>query len=97
MQIVFSYVKTLKSLICNYDSYSKNLDFIKDENWLSKHDIYSVYLDTFYGHTATSNLNISEDDNLRNFRNLGAKYKLDFSFNRKKILKSFEKDIYIFI
>ena len=97
IRIAFSYNKPLKSLICNYNSYSKNLDLIKDEDCHCKQDRYSSYLDPFYGHIVTGNLNIVEDDNLRNFMNFGSKYRLDFNYNRNRILKSFEEDIDIFI
>ena len=75
----------MKSLICNYNSYSKNLDLNNDEDRLCKLDKYSVYLDPFYGHIVTGNLNIVEGDNLQNFMNLGSKYSLDFNYNHNKI------------
>ena len=68
IRIAFSNVKPLKSLICNYDSYSKNLVLIKDEDCQCKLDSYSGYLDPLYGHIVTGNLNIVDDDNLRNCR-----------------------------
>ena len=75
IRIAFCYVKPLKSLICNYNSYSKNLDLIKDKDCQCKLDRYSGYFDPLYGHIVTGKLNIVEDDNLRNFMNLDSKYK----------------------
>ena len=97
IRIAFSYVKPLKSLICNYNIYGKNLDLIKGENCYCKHDRSSGYLGPLYGHIVTGNINIVEDDNLRNFMNLGFKYRLHCNCNRNRILKSFEEDIDIFI
>ena len=54
-------------------------------------------LDPSYGHIITGNLNIVEDDNMKNFMNLSSKYVLDFIYSRSKILKSFEENIDIFI
>ena len=87
----------MKSLTCNYSIYSKNLDLIKVKNYPCKLDRYSVYLDPTYGHIVTDNLNIKEDDNLRNFMTLDSEYILDFNYIRKKIINSFEEDISILI
>ena len=62
-----------------------------------KLDRYNRYLDHLYGHIVTGNLNIVEDDNLRNFMNLGSKCRLDFNYSCNKILESFEEDVDIFI
>ena len=73
-----------------------NLDLIKDEDCLCKLDTYRGYLDPFYGYIVTGNLNLVDDGNLRNFMNLGSKYRLDFNYNPNKILKYFEEDTGIF-
>ena len=69
----------MRSLIWNYNNFSNNLDLIKDENCLCKLDRYSVHLDPSYGDIVSGNLNIVEDDILRNFMNLCSIYRLDFN------------------
>ena len=50
IRIAFSYVKPLKSFIYNYNSYSRNLASIKNEDFLCKLVRSNVYLDPFYGY-----------------------------------------------
>ena len=90
-------IEKLELLLVMQNHFKVLFIIIIDENCLCKLDRYSVYLDPFYDHILTGNLNIIADDNLRNFMNLDFKHRLDFNYNRSEILKFFDKDTDIFI
>jgi len=97
IQTTFSYGKTLKSIICNYNSHSMNLESIKAEECYCSLEKYSKFVDKDHKHIITGNLDIIENNKLKYFMEMGSKFRPCYYSKHYNVVSKFSKEVDFFI
>lgn len=97
ISVAFRYGRTLRSLVCNYNYYSKNLLKISDQDCICFSDNFIDFVNDDLGHVITGNLNFVVDLEVRDILKKGSKFRCRRHINFKHILFSLGKNLDVFI
>ena len=95
-KISFKYSQTLGSMVFNYAKFSKELHIENLEQYECECE-NNVFKDEFHNHIVTGDINVLEDNELKNIFKYGSKFRLIPKLNLRNILANISNSINVYI